>query len=101
MSVLFGRWLGVGFYPELNGGARRDRTADLLHAIPFFMIPPLTLNCIIFNKFNKMTSHDFPACPIDTRKYHCYLVARWLLEIKWAHEWLQFESISQNRLSMP
>jgi hypothetical protein len=67
---------------KVIGGARRNRTADLLHAMPFFMILALSLKCLIFNKINEITSRDFPACPIDTRKYHCYLVARWLLVIK-------------------
>jgi hypothetical protein len=67
---------------ERIGGARRNRTADLLHAIPLFVVPALSSKYLIFNNINTITSRDFPACPIDTRKFRCYLVARWLLEIK-------------------
>jgi hypothetical protein len=67
---------------KVDGGARRDRTADLLHAMPFFVVLAFSSKCRIFNNINAITSRVFPACPIDTRKFRCYLVARWLLEIK-------------------
>jgi hypothetical protein len=66
----------------MDGGARRNRTADLLHAIPLFVVLALSIKCLIFNNINKITARVFPACPIDTRKFSCYFVARWLLEIK-------------------
>ena len=50
--------------------------------MPVFANPALSSNCTIINKINYLASRDFPPCPIDTRVFHCYLVARWLLEIK-------------------
>ena len=80
---------------ERIGGDKRDRTADLLHAMPFFMIPARSLKCFIFNKINMITSRDFTACPIDTHEHHCYLVARWLLEIKWSRYGVNSETYYQ------
>ena len=57
----------------------------------------LHLKCIIFNKINCIASRDFPACPIDTRNFRCYLVARWLLEIKRARD--GFSSKTHNQIS--
>jgi hypothetical protein len=50
--------------------------AVALHAMPIFTIAVLSLKRFKFNKINMITARDFPALPIDTPRYHCYLVAR-------------------------
>jgi RHS repeat-associated protein len=57
------------FKKKINYFNGRSRTADLLHAMPFFACQSFSPSYLIFNNFNSLTARECTACPIEAQDF--------------------------------